>query len=285
MHEKIRQVEIEAKQRVLDLFAGMYHSAFKGQGIEVEDIREYHPGDEVRAIAWSRTAKMGRPFVKNFREERDLTVMLVVDFSGSEQFGSHFETNRERMAEVGALLAFSAIYNHDRVGLILFSSDIELYIPPKRGLRHGMRLLRELLEFQPKKKGTSLAGALGFLQKVVRKRCIAFVLSDFQAPNFEKEFRLVSQKDDIVAIRIMDAEEKRLPPIGLVRMKDLETGEVDIVDLNDEIVQQFEEEQKRVQSAFNTLVGQSGADIIDISTEGEYYSAIHAFFKARRRLR
>ena len=285
LFNKVRCIEIAAKERVLDLFSGMYHSAFKGKGIEPEDLREYQPGDDIRAISWSKTAQMGRPFVKNFREERDLTVLLIVDISASQFFGSHYETKRERMAEVAALLAFSAIYNQDRVGLILFSSEIEKYIPPKRGTRHGLRLIRELLAFEPQKTGTDLAGALSFASKMTKKRSISFLLSDFLAPNYTKEFLLAAKKNDLVAIRISDPEEDILTPLGLVHFVDLETGKRERFDLNEEAVRKFSDEQKLRVSEFKTLVGKANAAAIEIETKGAYEPALENFFKMRKKLR
>lgn len=285
LFNKVRCIEIAAKERVLDLFSGMYHSAFKGKGIEPEDLREYQPGDDIRAISWSKTAQMGKPFVKNFREERDLTVLLIVDISASQSFGSHFETKRKRMAEVAALLAFSAIYNQDRVGLILFSSEIEKYIPPKRGVRHGLRLIREFLAFDAQKKGTDLASALRFASRVTKKRSISFLLSDFMAPNYTKEFLLAAKKNDLVAIRISDPAEEELPALGLVQLVDLETGACENYDLNEEAVHKFSEMQKMRVAEFKTLVGRASAAVIEIETKGAYEPALENFFKMRKKLR
>lgn len=282
LHEKIRKIEIQAKQSVLDLFSGMYRSRFKGKGIEVEDLREYLPGDDVRSISWSRTAHMGKPYIKNFREERDLTVLLVVDISASLLFGSHFEMKRERMAEVAALLAFSAIYNNDRVGLILFSSEIEKYIPPKRGLKHGVRLIRELLSFEAKKRCTDIAHALHFLNQVMHKRCITFLLSDFQAEGYAKEFLLTSKKNDLVGIRIFDPEEERLSPMGLVQLRDPESEESVLVDITEDVSKEYSEKQKAFLNALQAIVGKSGASLLEIETKGNYETILRTFFGARR---
>lgn len=282
IHEKIKKIEIQAKQSVLDLFSGMYRSRFKGKGIEVEDLREYQPGDDVRSISWSRTAHMGKPYIKNFREERDLTVVLLVDISASLFFGSHFEMKRERMAEVAALLAFSAIYNNDRVGLILFSSEVEKYIPPKRGLKHGVRLIRELLSFEPKKKSTNMKAALHFLNQVTHKRCITFLLSDFQAEGYAREFVLTAKKNDLVGIRIYDPEEKQLSPIGLVHLRDPETEESSLVDITEAVSKEYSEKQKAFLVALQTIVGKSGASLLEIETRGSYEAILRTFFGARR---
>jgi uncharacterized protein (DUF58 family) len=281
--DKIKRIEIEPKQNALDLFSGMYRSVFKGKGIEVEDIREYQIGDDIRSISWAKTAQLGRPFVKNYREERDLTVLLVVDISASESFVSHFASKRERSAEIAALIGFSAIYNHDRVGLVLFSSVVEKYIPPKRGLRHGVRLIRELLAFKPKKKGTNIAEALSFINKVARKRLICFLISDFLSEGFDKEFLLAASKEDLIAMRIYDEEEENLPELGLVRIKDLETDETTIVDVNEKTIKNFQALQKERVEKFRKLVGESGADTIELATKGSYREPIMAFFKKRKK--
>lgn len=280
---KVKRIEIEAKQNALDLFSGMYHSAFKGKGIEVEDLREYQIGDDVRSISWAKTAQLGRPFIKNYREERDLTVLLVVDVSASESFSSHFSSKRERSAEIAALLGFSAIFNHDRVGLILFSSEVEKYIPPKRGTRHGVRMIRELLAFQPKKKGTNISEALTFVNKVQRKRLILFLISDFQTKDFEKEFLLMASKEDLIAMRIYDEDEENLPELGLVRLRDLETGESKVVEINEKSKALFQARNKERVSNFKELVGKSGADMIELTTKGSYREPILAFFKERKK--
>ncbi len=282
---RVKHIEITAKERVLDLFSGMYHSAFKGKGIEPEDLREYVAGDDIRAISWPKTAQTGKLFVKNFREERDLTVFLIVDISASQFFGSHYETKRERIAEVGAVLALSAIYNQDRVGLILFSSGTEKYIPPKRGTRHGARIIRELLAFEPTEKGTDIAQALQFFNKVTKKRSIAFLLSDFLAPSssYKKEFMLTSSKHDVVALCISDPEEKNLSIQGLVRFIDAETGAHKVVDLNNTIKQQVSKEREDEERDLKTLIGKSGAGIISIDTKNPYETALEKFFTLRKK--
>lgn len=283
---KVKHIEITAKERVLDLFFGMYHSAFKGKGIELEDLREYVPGDDVRAISWTKTAQTGKLFVKNFREERDLTVFLIVDISASQYFGSHYETKRERIAEVGAVLALSAIYNQDRVGLILFSSDLEKYIPPKRGTRHGARLIRELLAFEPQNKGTDIAKALQFINKVTKKRAIVFLLSDFLCPldSYKKEFMHTASKYDMVLLSISDPEEHALPMSGLIRFIDAETAKVQTVHVNSQIKRTLEEEAALDAQKLKVLVGKSGASIIKLDTKNPYEEKLEAFFAMRKKM-
>lgn len=282
--DRVRSIQITAKQRVLDLFYGAYRSAFKGRGIEVEDLREYVPGDDVRAISWSRTALMGRPFIKTFREERDLVVTLVVDISASCNFSSRYEVKRERMAEVGALLAFSAIYNHDKVSLLLFSDHVEKYIPPKRGERHGIRLVRELLSFQPKGKKTDIGRALAFLQKTEKKSAIVFLISDFLDEEYKKEFMLASKKDDLIAVRVRDPYELNMPLMGLTRFVDEETDQKQLIDVNDSYLKEFRAKAADNNRRFAELVGKSGASSIEISTEGSFEQDIFLFFQKRERI-
>ena len=284
--EKVRRLEISAKERVLDLFSGMYHSAFKGQGIEIEDIREYQPGDDIKSISWTKTAQMGRPFVKTFHEERDLIVFLLVDISSSQDFASKGIFKRELVAELGALLAFSAIFNHDRVGLILFSSEIEKYIPPKRGTRHGVRLIRELLTFKPKNRGTDIAKALKFLQTVHHKKAICFLLSDFLTDTpYEHDFLMTSKKDDLIAIRIFDPLEENLPPLGLIQLEDLETGKRGLYNIDQKVQKEFQENVKKRISKLTKLAKEVSASLIEMSTQDAPYDALHRFFKLRKKAR
>jgi len=279
----VRRIQIAAKQRVLDLFHGAYKSAFKGRGIEVEDIREYIQGDDIRAMSWSRTATMGKPYVKTFREERDLTVTLMVDISASLNFGSHFHTKRERLAEIGALLAFSAIYNHDKVSLLLFSDRVERYIPAKRGDKHGMCIIRELLSYNPVGRQTNIADALHFLQHVQSKRAIVFLLSDFLSPSWERDFMLAEKKEDLVAIRIQDPVEKKMPAVGLVFARDLETGVCRMIDIDQKTIDTMTEEDQKNSKHFHSIVESVGANYIDITTDSPYEDALLAFFKKRKR--
>lgn len=287
LSHKVRKIEITAKRQVLDLFSGMYASAFKGRGIELEDVREFQIGDDVRAINWAKTAQLGRPFVKEFREERDLTVMLLVDMSASLAFGSHYETKHTRLAEVGALLAFSAIYNHDRVGLILFSENIQKEIAPRRGLRHGARLIRELIGFQPTGGKTSLAQTLDAFNMAVKKRCICFLLSDFisqedSPQGFEKQFGYTAKHDDLVAIRVVDPYEKTIPKLGLSQMQDLESGLSFIVDVNADVVKTLQEKAQKDQDAFESLGLKYKAGTITIDTQSSFVERIAAYFKMRK---
>ena len=223
--KKIRALEIKTKGLVQSAFAGDYHSVFKGRGMNFEDVREYQPGDEIRAIDWNVTARLGTAFVKKFTEERELTVMLVVDVSASGNFGSVEQSKRELAAEVACLLAFSAIRNNDKVGLILFSDQVELFIPPKKGRSHTLRLIREILFFEPKGRGTLPSLALDYLNHIVTRRSVVFFVSDFQAEDFSRALTVTSRRHDLIAIRIDDQREETLPNIGIITLEDAETGE------------------------------------------------------------
>lgn len=224
--KKIRRIHIRTSHIANDFFAGHYHSAFKGQGMEFEEVREYEPGDEIRRIDWNVTARQGRPFVKRFREERELTVMLLVDVSGSQEFGTAGQLKRELAAEVGATLAFSAIKNNDKVGFIGFSDQIERYVKPDKGTRHVLRVIRELLTLQPTGRGTDIAGALDYFNKVSRRRAVVFLISDFQAPNYERQMQVARRRHDLIPIAITDPREVELPKVRFVELVDSETGEV-----------------------------------------------------------
>src|SRR5256886_6772805 len=223
--KKIRTLEIKTKGLVQTAFAGDYHSVFKGRGMNFSDVREYQPGDEIRSIDWNVTARFGSAFVKQFTEERELTVMLVVDVSASGNFGSTTQSKRELAAEVACLLAFSAIRNNDKVGLILFTDRVELFIPPKKGRLHTLRLIREILFFEPKGRGTQPAVALDYLNQVVHRRSVVFLISDFQAPDFARALSVTSRRHDLIAIPIIDPREEDLPDVGLLTLEDAETGE------------------------------------------------------------
>src|SRR3981081_309439 len=223
--KKIRSLEIKTKGLVQTVFAGDYHSVFKGRGMNFEDVREYQPGDEIRAIDWNVPARMGNTFVKKFTEERELTVMLVVDVSASGNFGSTTQSKRELAAEVACLLAFSAIRNNDKVGLILFTDRVELFIPPKKGRSHPLRLIREILFFEPAGRGTDPALALDYLNKIVTRRAVVFFISDFQAPDFSHTLAVSGRRHDFIAIQIQDEREQVLPNVGIITLEDAETGE------------------------------------------------------------
>jgi uncharacterized protein (DUF58 family) len=224
--KKVRKIEIKTRRLSDHVFGGEYHSTFKGRGMTFSEVRQYQFGDDVRSIDWNVTARYNEPFVKVFEEERELTLMLVVDVSGSEAFGTQIQFKRDLITEIAATLAFSALQNNDKVGLILFSDQVELFIPPKKGRSHILRIIRELLEFEPESKKTSISTALEFLSGVLKKKAIVFVLSDFMDKNYEKTLRISAKKHDLTGIRVFDPVETKLPNLGIVPLRDAETGMV-----------------------------------------------------------
>lgn len=281
---EIRRIQMRTKHLVDTLLLGSYRSAFKGIGMEFEEVRPFQPGDDVRYIDWNVTARSGAPHVKTFREERALTVLLVVDISASGLFGSTHRSKSSLMAEIGALLAFSAIENQDKIGLLLFSSRIEKYLPPKKGLRHALRVVRELLVTEPQERGTDLGQALSFLRSVQRRTCICFVLSDFLTTGYEQALKVASKHYDLIAVRVSDPGEKSLPPLKLVTLQDLEAQQERLVDLSNPafraaFAQQVEQRLERQDRLFHQL----GVGLIDLQTDQTYEKAIHRFFKSREK--
>lgn len=278
----IRRIQIISTQLANDILAGAYRSAFKGRGMEFEEVREYQPGDEVRSIDWNVTARMSHPYVKNFREERDITVILVVDVSASSRFGGRQATKSELIAEIGALLAFSAIKNNDKVGLLLFSNIVEKYIPPRKGTRHVLRLIRELLVFQPEQRGSDLKMALSFLGKVLTRSGICFLISDFFCGEYAHEISLMAKRHDLISICVSDPYEHDFPNIGLANLTDLETEETAVIDTAFPPLQ--EHFKKAVEKRFayhRDLMKRIGAGFINIGTDQSYLPAIHKFFRLR----
>ncbi len=308
--KKIRQIELRTSRLVSESLAGQYHSVFKGQGMNFEEVREYQPGDEVRTIDWNVTARMNHPFVKKFVEERELTLMLVVDVSGSGLFGSLEQSKRELAAEIASVLAFSAIRNNDKVGVILFSDEVEKFIPPRKGRRHVLRVIREILFFEPKRRGTNLNRALEFLLRVTLHRAIAVVISDFlgspavDAGNRTRTLRpqmmlleslaqasftmlrQANRRHDVVAVQITDRHELELPALGRLVLKDSETGEV--IEFNTGVARKraaFAERQCRAQEDLARLFRSAGIDAIRLRTDLPYMSELGRFFETRERRR
>ena len=279
----VRLIEIRTRRAVNDILAGEYHSAFKGRGIEFDEVREYVPGDDVRTIDWNVTARMGTPYVKSYIEERELTVLLLVDVSSSGDFGSGGRTKLGIAAELCALLAFSAIKNNDKVGLILFADDIELYIPPKKGKRHVLRVIRELLFYRPRRSGTHIKTALDFFMKTQKKKCIAFVVSDFFDEGFDSALTIASQKHDVIALKMSDPREAEMPDLGLVRFTDVESGETVLVDTGWHRVREFFAE-RGVESGrdLERRLRSSGVDSTDIRTDRSYVEPLQALFQRRK---
>ncbi len=282
--KKIRRIQITTNRMVSDVFAGEYQSVFKGRGMEFDEVREYQPGDEVRDIDWNVTARYGRPFIKKFVEEREQTVMLLVDASGSSRFGSRDRFKSELAAELCAVLAFSAIRNKDKVGLIIFTDRIEKFVPPAKGSRHVLRVIREVLYFQPEGEGTDITLALEYLNRVTRRRSIAFLVSDFEAEGYEKALTIANKRHDMIAVMVKDPREKELPPVGLINLRDAETGEEYLVDTSDaNLRRRYRETAEREEEETIKLFRGGGIDFIIISTDQPYVPELMRFFKRRER--
>lgn len=282
--KKIRRLELRTRRLVNDALAGQYHSVFKGRGMNFEDVRAYQPGDEVRFIDRNVTARTGELHVKNFTEERELTVVLLVDVSASGAFGSVSLSKRELAAEVASVLAFSAVGNRDKVGLVLFSDGIELFLPPEKGRGHVLRIIREVLFFQPRGRGTNLNAALDFLNKVVRRRAVVFLLSDFQAPDFSRPLAVTARRHDLVAVPVADPLEETLPDVGRVTLEDAETGEqyeVNTSDIGAQVA--FRKAIAARRDALAALLRKFGVDSIALRTTDDYLPALRTFFKTRER--
>jgi uncharacterized protein (DUF58 family) len=283
---QVRRIHLRARRLVQTLLGGEYHSAFKGAGLSFEEVREYQPGDDVRTIDWNVTARVGQPFIKRFVEERELTMLLVVDVSASARFGTGPLTKRTAAAELAALLALCATSNNDRVGLIAFTSEVERFVPPNKGPRHVLRVLRDVLAFEPRKPGTDLAAALDYVTKVQRRRAVVFVLSDFMGTGYEKAFRRAARKHDLVAVRTTDPREAAWPAAGLVRVRDAETGEQFVVDTSDAGVRErFARQAAERAAAFTKVARGSQADVVEVGTDGGHFEALLGFFRRRDRRR
>jgi uncharacterized protein (DUF58 family) len=281
---QIRRLQLKARRAVEDLLGGEYHSVFKGTGISFEEVREYQPGDDVRAIDWNVTARMGHPFIKRFVEERELTVVLAVDCSGSNQFGTRYQQKREVAAELAAVLAFSAISNNDRVGLVQFTDRVEHFVPPRKGSRHVLRLIRDVLFYEPKHRGTVLRDALDFLNRVLRRRTIIFFLSDFFDRDYESAFKRTGRRHDLIAVRLSDPGEEELPAVGLLEVEDSETGKHLLLDTSSRQVRDdFRRRAEERRAALRQLSRAAGVDLIEVSTDGSHLDALIHFFRQRER--
>jgi len=280
--KKVRLIEIKTKGLSQQLFSGEYHSAFKGRGMSFSEVREYQYGDDVRNIDWNVTARMDHPYIKVFEEERELTVMLLIDISNSAFYGTKTQMKATLITEIAAVLAFSAINNNDKVGVILFTDKIEHYVPPKKGKSHILRIISDLLEKKPEGKGTDIGMMLQYFNNVVRKRSIAFLFSDFMSPDYEHPLRITAKKHDLIGLRIFDESEKQMPNVGLIRVQDAETGGVRWMDTSDKHMRNAYTKRyhDRVRK-FNRCFMKAGADTISIATNQEYFSALHSFFKKR----
>jgi uncharacterized protein (DUF58 family) len=283
--QKVRRIEIRTRSVVESVLSGEYHSVFKGRGMEFSEVRTYTAGDDIRTIDWNVTARMGEPFVKKYVEERELTVMLMVDASSSGSFGSVKQFKDEIAVEMCALLAFSAIKNNDRVGLIIFTSEVEKYIPPKKGKNHVLRVIRELLYFRPTKKGTDIAEAMGFLNKVLTKKSVVFCVSDFISSGFEPALRIAARRHDLIAVPVSDPREQELPNVGLIELADPETGETLLVDTRDQGARsRFKELAGQRAGALKNFFRLNGIDEIPVSTGSDYVEALVKFFRKREKM-
>jgi uncharacterized protein (DUF58 family) len=284
--KKVRKIEIKTKGLSNHIFAGEYHTAFKGKGMAFSEVREYQPGDDVRSIDWNVTARYNAPFVKVFEEEREMTVMLLVDVSGSGNFGTNKQFKRELATEISAILAFSAIKNNDKVGVIFFSNIIEEFIPPKKGKSHILRIIRQVLAFEAKEKKTDISLAIEYFNNVMKKRTICFVLSDFISKEFEKPLKIASKKHDIIALRIHDKRENTLPNVGIIPLQDAENDSISYVDTSSQKVRElFYNKQEEKQAYLRKLFPKCGVDMIDISTGSDYVKPLMNFFKNRGKRR
>ena len=282
--KKIRALEIKTRGLVQTALAGDYHSVFKGRGMNFDEVREYQPGDEIRSIDWNVTARLGTAFVKKFTEERELSVLLIVDVSASGNFGSVSQSKRELAAEVACLLAFSAIRNNDKVGLLLFTDRVELFIPPKKGRSHTLRIIREILFFEPAGRGTQPALALDYMNKVVTRRAVVFFVSDFQTGDFSRELAISGRHHDFIAIHVQDEREKVLPNVGLITLEDAESGEqIEINTADRKTRERFAALAEADQTELKRTLRRNNIDTISLRTGENYLPALRSFFKQRER--
>lgn len=286
--KKVRKIEIKTRGLSKNIFAGEYHSAFKGRGMAFSEVREYQYGDDVRNIDWNVTARFNHPFIKIYEEERELTVMILVDVSNSRVFGTQSQLKKNLITEISAVLSFSAIQNNDKIGVILFSDKVEKFIPPKKGRTHILRIIRELIEFSPENNGTDISEALRYLTNVIKKRSTAFLISDFMdddennVPKFDEAIRIANRKHDIVGLKIYDKREKELPSIGLVRMKDAETGEYAWVDTTSlSLRRNYANWYRNMDASVNEVLVRAGVDFVSIATDQDYVKPLINLFKKR----
>lgn len=282
--KKVRKIEIKTKRLSNDIFGGEYHSSFKGRGMTFSEVRQYQFGDDVRGIDWNVTARYNEPYVKVFEEERELTMLLMVDVSGSELFGTSNQFKKDTVTEIAATLAFSATQNNDKVGLILFSDDIELFIPPKKGKSHVLRIIRELIEFKPKSKKTNIDVALQFLSSVLKKRAIVFMLSDFMDDDYEKSAKIAGSKHDLTGIRVYDKHDEEIPNLGMVPMLDAETGSVQLVNTSSKITRKnYKANALRLTDYYINTFRRSGAGTINTRVDESYVKKLLGYFKYKGR--
>lgn len=280
--KKVRRIEIKTRGLSNQIFSGQYHSVFKGRGMAFSEVREYQYGDDIRSIDWNVTARFNHPYVKVFDEERELTVMLLIDVSGSNEFGTQKQLKESIITEIAAVLSFSAIQNNDKVGVIFFSNKIEKFIPPDKGTKHILRIIRELIDFKPENKETNIAEALRYFTNVIKKRCTAFLISDFIDKGFENAIKIANRKHDIIAVKIYDERETEIPNIGLIKVKNAETGKKIWVDTSDPKVRSnYLIWAKRTDKKLDNLFARSGVDVAKIRTDQDYVKPLINLFKRR----
>lgn len=281
--KKVRKIEIKTRRLSDHIFSGEYHTSFKGRGMTFSEVRQYQFGDDVRAIDWNVTARYNEPYIKVFEEERELTMMLMVDVSGSESFGTQNGFKKDIVTEIAATMAFSATQNNDKIGLILFSDEIELYIPPKKGRSHVLRIIRELIEFRPKSHKTNLSQALRFLSGVMKKKAIVFVISDFMTDdNYEHTLKIAGKKHDLTGIRVYDAREEKMPNIGMVNMLDAETGETLLVNTGSKAVRlEYEKYYQEKMKFFKETFSRCGSGTVNTRVDESYVTKLLGYFKSR----
>lgn len=280
--KKVRRIEIKTRGLSQQIFAGEYHSAFKGRGMAFSEVREYQYGDDIRNIDWNVTARFNHPYIKIFEEERELTVMLLIDVSGSREFGTTYQLKKNLITEVSAVLAFSAIQNNDKIGAIMFSDKIEKFIPPKKGRQHILRIIRELIDFQPERRGTNIGEGLRYFTNVIKKRSTAFLISDFIDSDYNDALKIASKKHDLIALKVYDRREAELPPVGMINMKDAETGEYMWIDSSNKRVRNhyrnyWIEQQKKIDESFMRF----GVDAANLDTNSDYIKPLMTLFKKR----
>ncbi len=280
--KKVKKIEIKTRRLSNHIFSGQYHTSFKGRGMTFSEVRQYQYGDDFRAIDWNVSARNNDAFVKIFEEERELTMMLMVDCSGSQNFGTSAQNKKDIVTEIAATLAFSATQNNDKIGLILFTDEIELFIPPKKGKSHVLRIIRELIEFKPKSQKTNVSGALEFLSSVIKKRAIVFLISDFMTFDFQKPLQIASKKHDVTGIRIYDSREKTLPNVGIIQMQDAETGELVWIDTQTQATRMAYERNyiSKVENCHN-MFSKCAAGLVETETNESYVTKLLTYFKSR----
>jgi uncharacterized protein (DUF58 family) len=280
--QKVKELEIKAKKITANLFTGEYHSAFKGKGMSFREVREYYAGDDIRFIDWNVSARFGHPFTKVFEEERELTVMLLIDTSASNLFGSVVRQKKELITEIAAVLAFSAINNNDKVGVIFFSNKTEKYIPPKKGRQHGLYIVRELLTIEPQHNGTNLDGAIKFFSKAVKQKSVAFILSDFIAEGYDDDLKVIGNKHDVIGIKVYDKMDMQLPDVGLLQLQDAESSKIKYIDSSNELVRyQYHQNFLQQSDGCKNFFRKAGAELLHIRTDEDYVKILQQFFIKR----